>query len=195
MLALGCVVNLYIAHRSPSLKFIEGTTVLIDDPSPEDLLGWPTVPDGVINPDMGAPFQCSRFQLTTHWSDHVLWMYELESNPGKYGVINLNRRRFGMPLTVRSDKVVSRQVPRMPIEYLWPVPSGERHTAVTYHSLGLILNPIIYALPFWLLMMGLRWAFIAICSRKRSRHGLCTSCGYDLTGLNVCPECGNAPTA
>ena len=56
----------------------------------------------------------------------------------------------------------------------------------------LILNPIIYALPFWLLVMGFRWTFIALRLRKRSRLGLCNTCGYDIVGQDACPECGTA---
>jgi hypothetical protein len=61
----------------------------------------------------------------------------------------------------------------------------------------------VYGMPNWLLTVGLliyptiafirgplrRWS-----QRRRHRQGLCTNCGYDLTGntSGVCPECGHA---
>lgn len=63
---------------------------------------------------------------------------------------------------------------------------------VTYHPLGLILNPIIYALPVWLVFMGARWGVVHRRNRRRARLGLCVGCAYELAGLNVCPECGRA---
>lgn len=74
---------------------------------------------------------------------------------------------------------------------VWPEEvESEWIPAVTYHPLGLILNPIIYALPIWLIVMGVRWAFVTRRSRKRARLGLCVGCAYELAGLGVCPECG-----
>jgi hypothetical protein len=54
----------------------------------------------------------------------------------------------------------------------------------------------ITAIP--LLALGYRAArrrFMRRRRRRRALHGLCPSCGYDLTGSlsQVCPECGTAP--
>ncbi len=59
-----------------------------------------------------------------------------------------------------------------------------------YHATGLILNPIVYALPVWLVVVGI---YLAIRTRLRStrrRKGLCEHCAYNTQGLAKCPECG-----
>lgn len=63
-----------------------------------------------------------------------------------------------------------------------------------FHVTGLILNPLVYAVPVWfalilpvLIQLGIR----RIVSRSRRHRGLCQHCGYDTQGLAKCPECGD----
>jgi len=59
-----------------------------------------------------------------------------------------------------------------------------------------------YSIPLWCLVLVSLAATMAAwwldTARRRSRVGLCSSCGYDRTGLapmSLCPECGTAPSA
>jgi hypothetical protein len=58
----------------------------------------------------------------------------------------------------------------------------------------------VWAVPFWLIALLLAGYPIVVASRKlyaarRSNHGLCHSCGYDLRATpDRCPECGTIPT-
>lgn len=52
---------------------------------------------------------------------------------------------------------------------------------------GLALNTLFYGIPAWLLLLAPAGA-----RRLRKRRGLCSRCGYPLTGGAVCPECGAA---
>ncbi len=61
-----------------------------------------------------------------------------------------------------------------------------RRLPLHFYPLALVIN-----LAFW---TGLAYAiaagFRAIRSRHRHRQGLCTACAYPLSGVSVCPECG-----
>lgn len=106
----------------------------------------------------------------------------------------LDAERMGFPWTARSTKAVG-YVSSHSGGMLWPQSGsafelGAYHPAVTYHPLGLILNPMIYALPVWLVLMGGRWGYLVRRGRRRAGLGRCVGCGYELYGLGVCPECG-----
>ncbi len=59
----------------------------------------------------------------------------------------------------------------LPTAVLWP---------------GFAVNAAFYAGVCWVLLAApgvvVRW--------RRRRRGRCAACGYDLTGLDACPECG-----
>lgn len=64
--------------------------------------------------------------------------------------------------------------------------SSNRRLPLRPHPLSLVIN-----LAFW---TGLTYAIAAdvraIRAHLRRRRGLCTACAYPLSGLGVCPECG-----
>ena len=70
--------------------------------------------------------------------------------------------------------------------------SGVRHDA------GYLNRPMwIVAFPYWPLIplcgaYSGRFLYLAVRAVRRTRRGLCASCGYDLTGnvSGTCPECG-----
>jgi len=66
-----------------------------------------------------------------------------------------------------------------------------------YHLLGLILNPIIYAVPMWVLLLLISTGVGSLVRRSRRRKGACSRCGYNIQGLPKCPECGaeSSPSA
>ncbi len=56
--------------------------------------------------------------------------------------------------------------------------------------LGFTLNTIFYAILLYLPL----FTFTTLKRHRRKFRGLCTTCGYNLTGLTTCPECGQAAT-
>jgi len=64
-------------------------------------------------------------------------------------------------------------------------PSVRRFAA--FGAIGIILFGMVVAVPFF----WRRWHDWKL-RQWRRQHGLCQSCGYDLTGnvSGVCPECG-----
>lgn len=58
--------------------------------------------------------------------------------------------------------------------------------------LGLVANPVIVGVPLWLAMVVVPIGLVVIRRIWRARGGRCAWCGYELTGVAVCPECGPA---
>ena len=56
---------------------------------------------------------------------------------------------------------------------------------------GLILNPIIIGGGLYVLLISTFLAFVIGRRYERMRRGLCLNCGYDVGGLQTCPECGH----
>jgi hypothetical protein len=219
VLVFGCGLNLYVAHiksefgpkpRGVTRSFVDSAEADVRSMLPKDL-----VDDGYRATHLGADI----YWLYGWYGygiirEDVTQLQSSGDDPMQNQSDILFVERYGGPFVSRSSSFAIRAWyaedssrnggfyetvagPKR-VEQIWPTPlEGEAHgpRSVSYHPIGLILNPIIYTLPIWLLVMGLRWALLKLHSRKRSRLGLCTSCGYDLAGLNVCPECGNAPTA
>jgi len=52
--------------------------------------------------------------------------------------------------------------------------------------LGFAINTIVYALPVYVIWIG----FAALRKRRRLSSSICTRCGYDVSGVGQCPECG-----
>jgi hypothetical protein len=59
--------------------------------------------------------------------------------------------------------------------------------------LGALLNPLIFGLSLWLLLVAPLELFVAARRRSRWRRGACERCGYPRGRAGVCTECG-APT-
>lgn len=52
--------------------------------------------------------------------------------------------------------------------------------------IGFALNTLVYAAALW----GVRFGPGHIRRFRRRRRGLCVNCGYDIAGMQRCPECG-----
>ena len=52
--------------------------------------------------------------------------------------------------------------------------------------LGFAVNTLFYASLLGAPVLG----YAALKRRRRAKRGLCTGCAYDVTGVDVCPECG-----
>lgn len=70
----------------------------------------------------------------------------------------------------------------------WRFAVDIRGTVFPYRPmpLGFTVNTLLYAALLFLLTLGLS----VFKRRRRLRGGLCVRCGYDITGLTACPECG-----
>ena len=196
LLALGCGINLYLAYRVPPHRWFN--RVGYYKGTPKHL------------PSLDPRFRDAVVQESS-------WVYNPNLTKRKYVFVSkpsegwpqtsIHHYEFGFPLPTRSvtNIIVLEQPPSTPVyrdrDFIWTsnhkaigmqlidMPTGP-HDYERFHISGLILNPIIYALPIWLIVMGVRWAFVTRRSRKRARLGLCVGCAYELAGLGVCPECG-----
>jgi hypothetical protein len=191
LLMVGVSVNLLIIHADPfsNPNGVRPTSTVVFSPGHPFT---PVIPEEIAQ-EYGQPNDWVRDRFWSHEEWRSLWGQHDSLPPDAN--INLAEQRIGIPFRARSLKAM-RYSSANGAGTIWPsMGSSILPPAVTYHPLGLILNPIIYALPIWLIVMGVRWAYITRRSRKRARLGLCTRCAYELAGLNVCPECGNAATA
>lgn len=79
----------------------------------------------------------------------------------------------------------------------WPTPALEsyfEYTPTSYHDSRRILwgNILFTALVGGMLVAGIMVARYELMAWRDSRRGTCHECGYQLTGLARCPECGAA---
>ncbi len=165
-------------------------------PSPSDPVGpggWPSVADERLQ-TLGEPTRWTFKPERTHRLYELVWESTAESATG-WGLYY--ERRFGWPMTVRAveemyagDTFGSGLIPGL----ILPTMADQvMPPASTYHPLGLIVNPIIYALPAWAVLMLVGLGLSRRTHRRRVARGLCPQCAYDLTGTNaqsLCPECG-----
>jgi len=95
-----------------------------------------------------------------------IWNYSETS--GAMPIINT-----GLPISApRMTPFGTTSIRRLPLH---PIP------------LGFIINSVFYGTFLWLPFMG----FVVMKRRRRIKRGLCAQCGYDLTGVATCPECGS----
>lgn len=194
LLLLGCSLNLFFVHTDP-LALPNGSQVLRKVRIQLWNRGLPTIPQDMID-QLGSFYVWERNDHVYHTEWSAIWLSTDANPPIDMPNYYFVEQRLGLPLTARSTKAVryykqSFTQTTLTEGTIWPeVGNVQVPPAVSYHPLGLILNPIIYALPIWLIVMGVRWAFISRRSRKRARLGVCVGCAYELAGLGVCPECG-----
>lgn len=103
---------------------------------------------------------------------------------GKNG-FSMKAHLSGWPLPVLVQKQMS---------WDWddPALAGPDHSpAMRLAPVGLILNPIIIGGGLYVLLISTFLAFVIGRRYERMRRGLCLNCGYDVAGLQTCPECGS----
>ncbi len=200
LLALGVAANLHIAHQKagkPKRYLHSDEWFVTNQPSAGDQVApgdWPSVPEH-HRQTLGKPTRWTFKPERTHRLYELVWEGTAESATG-WGLYY--ERRFGWPMTVRAveemyagDTFGSGLIPGL----ILPTMADQvMPPATTYHPLGLISNPIAYALPLWIVLLLLRHTLIRYRSKRRTAKGQCPHCAYDLTGTNaqsVCPECGH----
>lgn len=140
--------------------------------------GWPATPP------RGVP-----------WPDPTFWQLGGAFAYRHYDV------RGESPSEGRSDFVM------MISQYGWPLPVLEQRfmwwdapdasmpqpqpgSPISLHPLGLLANPLIVGLSLWAIIAVPWTAAVGVRRARRMRAGWCLACGYDLAGLDTCPECG-----
>ncbi len=199
LLLMGASLNLYLAYRVPDHRWFNKARY-----RHEKSLSLPKLEPSVLDAlgdDPWLMYNKNITQCVTNCfsisSDN--WPKDLWPQTG------VQHFEFGFPFVTRTvtNMIVLQEAPSSsPLidrGFVWRnqkfgisqslTPVGP-HDYEHFILAGLILNPIIYALPPWLIVMGVRWAFVTRRSRKRARLGLCVGCAYELAGLGVCPECG-----
>ena len=197
LLALGVAANLHIAHQEPAISLARGIDYPITNTSsvmgtpPSDVEQWPTIP-GEIQESFGPPSNWEHYNDTLHRWYLIEW-YQFEEDPTWWA--RLLELRSGFPWTARS-LMAAQSGDDLTIGLIWPLTDGQYLAPqTTYHPLGLILNPIVYALPPWCALLLLRHTLIRLKQRRRTAKGQCPHCAYDLSAtqhLPTCPECGHA---
>lgn len=91
---------------------------------------------------------------------------------------------FGWPLPVLRQA-----------QFWWPqndpawVPSRPTESGLEVYWPGFVLNPLVFGVPFWVLMMSPLWARAWV-RRRRRKGARCPGCGYPVGGGPRCTECG-----
>ena len=191
LLGLGVWANLQIVHSYPGNHWFNtrsGDMYETAQPSPSDAVGWPTIPEGILA-KRGTPTRWLQSSSLTHEQLQIDWI----DDPQIDEFTMLREYRFGAPFTARSRKsVVTKD--QNDIFTDWPTPGGHyMDAATTYHPLGLIANPIVYALPPWCVLLLVRLGLMRRRQRRRVARGLCPHCAYEVNHLPTCPECGHTP--
>lgn len=195
LLVLGCALNLYVTFDGPgvdSYRLPPVESLAPNSKEAADQYWWPSIPEEVAH--YGEPNDW------VHGGNVLRRFYSFDLGEGDpfTGFENsLSEGHFGWPLVSRVTKEVS-SFSWSDLQAggtIWPAPPAGVQwgpPAVSYKPLGLTLNPIIYALPAWLVVMGGRWVCVSLRLEKRDRLGRCINCAYTLQGLRDCPECGLA---
>ena len=118
-----------------------------------------------------------------------------ELTPERVGIGNLfgHRHRveryelYGWPSSAVARRMAFwRTLPPF-LEHTRAYHTHEQYLPTTPIYRGLLLNTLFYAV-LWAVLLVLIPSFIRW---QRARRGGCPSCGYDTSGLEVCPECGS----
>ncbi|MEZ6164845.1 MAG: hypothetical protein R3B67_10460 [Phycisphaerales bacterium] len=122
----------------------------------------------------------------TMWSGFGIREYDVRSpsrNPGENG-FSMSVQFLGWPTAVIEIKQMW---------WNWGDPSlngPESDPRPQLVPLGLVLNPVLVGGGAWVLL-GLLPLAVRVTRRVvRIRRGRCPWCGFDASGLEVCPECG-----
>jgi len=168
-----------------------------DAPLSSDPVRWPTIPQGMqseLELFFGQPSrwlsiaQPTRRSLRIQWIDAhppALPTENPTENPTRWmHLAELIETQFGFPFTARSTKeiIVMGRVSNAhgtyardpnhapPTRMFWPTPGiSNAPPAITLHPLGLIANPILYALPVWVAALLIRDQLIRAHRRRAAK--------------------------
>ena len=181
LLGLGVWLNLHIAHRAPpnyGPQKNKEVMFVTESPSRGDPVRWPSVPDEVIE-SLGQPTHWTLHEFRWHRRVELQWVGEVPTT----GVWHsMAQRRIGFPFVARSTTRYGTVHSRINM-MMHPMEGSDRLArSTTYHPLGLIANPIVYALPVWFMLLLMRHGLIAKRTARRIAKAQCPTC----------PECGTA---
>lgn len=202
LLGVGVWVNLHIAHRAPWKLANPGKSnfMFTRDVLPVEGVYWPTMPDELAG--RMTDNRAIRVKETYRTHRHYTIIWKTQSRNPRTFMPKLEAYELGVPFTTRTTKKITNMLtPNAPP--IWPTAQSTAQSVsnkpdgqfgVLYHPLGLIVNPILYAGPPWLVLMGVFGVSAWLKRRRWLANALCLHCGYDLQDLPNCPECGNQPT-
>lgn len=160
-----------------------------DAPSPSDPVRWPTIPQDMqheLELYFGQPSRWLSIAQPTRRSLRIQWIdAHPTENPTRWmHRAELIETQFGFPFTARSTKEIivmgvvlntHANIPRdpnhaPPSRMFWPTPGiSNAPPAITLHPLGLIANPILYALPVWVAVLLIRDQLIRANRRRTTK--------------------------
>lgn len=133
----------------------------------------PTVRDTIAMGTPGGPLLVWPFQVRVGWPARSLaYWHERAYGWGEYAVGTRGKSGIALGRQIGSGAMFHERI--VPLQPLWG---------------GLTLNTLAFAAVLFLPWQAAAWRRM----QRRARRGLCAACGYELSGLNRCPECGAEP--
>ena len=101
-------------------------------------------------------------------------------------------RAFGWPRRCVAAGYLALPGGGKPIGLSWIETGGTPRLTLAAHPRwgGLLVNTLVLAVPWLVLLSGAGAATRRLVGLVRQRRGCCPRCGYDVKGISGCPECG-----
>ena len=162
------------------------TVSLGELPVPDAERLWPTAWE---DPSVvGLPPRWSRSRNKPSVADWI--------NPDK--VFRTYELAAGWPMTSFYGTVEQRWSANDGPKFLWSLPytrlKNETPAFLPYRPFfpGVLVNALFYGSLAYLFWIAIIQRVGRTRNKSRSKRGCCESCGYDITGLSICPECGQS---
>ncbi len=194
---LGAVMTVVVAWGCATWAHTGSDDFDYDVPGPGERYGLDSrVPGDWVT---GTWLRHRGFGIEYDWVSEMVWMGSLPGMMGDRQNRTFHRVAVGWPLHAM-EWVCDRDVrldPRGAGQSVWlrgfkPIRAGrigwtgDRRLPVKPLMLGFAIDAAVYGVAVWSLIWG--WRLVR--AKWRVRGGRCPACGYDLAGLDGCPECG-----
>lgn len=132
------------------------------------------------------------------WPDPQLWQFAPALGYRSYHAWAPVRGSSDTEFSMRLEHI-GWPLPVLEIKRMWwdwndPALSGpEPDPSPKLLAPGLVLNPLIVGSSVFMMFGAPVYAVVVLRRVWRFRGGDCPWCGYELKGLDACPECGSAP--
>lgn|GEM_PF-2006894 len=186
-LCLGLVLNILgawvggvIQYRGPNSSNTAERLRWPAEPFPD----WPPAPTEV---------EVTRQLTVTHWFAQHIELWPDSDAEGLYRIIFADE--WGAPFRVFRKRSVS-MGPIGKMGYIYPLPWWQQGVRIGQSRYVIPVEPrpvgLILGSVFWgVIVLLAQVAYTAAARTRRQRRGLCIRCGYSVSGLDHCPECGS----